>query len=118
MFQAFPENSELELSEGSSISGDIGAKVKNQGEQISLLRTVSIGVIIVLFIGFSGIALTFGAILTDTWRYNVNSYIDYQESVKTMEVRFNEMEREIEKLYFLNQILKNKLHNRKDNLNG
>lgn len=56
------------------------------------------GVLIALFLGFVGMLATLTGILTDTWRYNVNSYIDYQKSENANTAIITTIEERIQKL--------------------
>jgi len=55
-------------------------------KKIEFMNVVVLGVVVILLIGFATVFATLIGILTDTWRYNINSYIDYQESAKHIEI--------------------------------
>ena len=87
----------IEVPPGAFLQG-LGMKVDHLGKQTDFLYYVLVGVVAVLFIGFISVAFTMAGILTDTWRHNVNSYIDYQKSEKENAENFNSLKSKFEKI--------------------
>lgn len=72
--------------------------VSQLGKQTSFLSVIVVAVIVVLFIGFASVLATLSGILTDTWRHNVNSYIDYQNSDRQTAQKFNDFEMRLQQI--------------------
>lgn len=72
--------------------------VSQLGKQTSFLSVIVVAVIVVLFIGFVSVLVALSGILTDAWRYNVNSYIDYQNSDRQTAQKFNDFEMRLQQI--------------------
>ncbi|MBI4458075.1 hypothetical protein HY633_03880 [Candidatus Uhrbacteria bacterium] len=79
---------------GSSLQG----VVAHLSEKTNFLTIVAYAIILALFIGFISVVFTLAGILTDAWRFNATSYIDYQTSVKDNNKKFEDVNSNIEKM--------------------
>lgn len=68
------------------------------GKKTDFLLLLNTGVVVVLLVGFASVLATIFGVLTDTWRYNITSYIDYQKSQIENVENIEHLKSEIEKL--------------------
>lgn len=87
----------IEVPPGTSIQG-LEKEVILLDKKTNFLWGIMVAIIFALFIGFASVLATLAGILTDAWRYNVNSYIDYQNSDKQMTQKLNDFEMRLQQI--------------------
>lgn len=84
-----------------NLTGQLVTLTRNlsrQSEQTNWLKWLMGLMLGVLFVGFLTMLATLTGILTDTWRYNINSYIDYEQSVSKSIEKFDSLGTRLEQI--------------------
>lgn len=77
---------------------DPGDKINALDKKADFLLLLMSGVVVVLLAGFASLIFTLAGILTDTWRENVNSYIDYENSAEKSAENFQSLDGELQEI--------------------
>ena len=72
-----------------------GSRIKNLEKQTQYLYVVITGITIALLLGFAAVIFTLAGVMTDLWRHNADSYIDYQNSQKENTEVIEELNKQI-----------------------
>ena len=91
-----PKNASFKVNPGGLVS--YGEKLKFLDKKMDLLYLIMAAVIVALFIGFASVFATLSGVLVDTWRYNVNSYMDYEKSQKNNLADFKRIESSVNEI--------------------